>query len=225
MTVDGGMTIEKIMTVAEIYKKYNIPPNLIEHQLTVAKVICVLQKHWLGVEINWQEMILIGLMHDIGNIVKFDFDKYPEFLGQEKKNLVFWKEEQKRIIKKYGKDDHLAVKKILKELNLNLHIDEVIQKKSFKNSVLIAQSDDWYTKILAYADLRVLPGGIGTLDERIEDVRKRIPKYSTRKDFPELINAARKLESQIQIVVGLPISKILEEVKTISSIELLKLDY
>ncbi len=117
-------------------------------------------------------------------------DKYPEFLGNEQKNIDYWKRIQRKIIEKYGTDDHDATKLILEELNLDNKLIDIILRKSFGNSVEIAKSENWPLKLLYYADLRTLPNGIGTLEERIGDVGARMPKYTSRPDFDDLCEAS-----------------------------------
>ena len=71
------------MKVVEVYKKFGIPPNLQEHMLRVFEVTSYIEKHWKGETVDWDLAKKIALLHDLGNVVKFDFDKHPEFLGSE----------------------------------------------------------------------------------------------------------------------------------------------
>lgn len=124
------------MKIAEIYKKFNIPPNLQEHMLRVGSLVEYLKNHWKGDnQIDWNLAIKVALLHDLGNIVKFDFDKHPEFLGDEQKNIKRWKALQTKIIKRYGADDDKVTKSMLSELGVNNHISEIIYSKRFGNSV------------------------------------------------------------------------------------------
>ena len=61
------------MHISAIYSKYLVTPNLAEHMLRVTKLIKVIQEHWIGEKLDWEELILTGLFHDIGNIVKLLF--------------------------------------------------------------------------------------------------------------------------------------------------------
>jgi hypothetical protein len=63
-------------------------------------------------------------------------------------------------------------------------------------------------KILYYADLRTLPFGIGTLEDRLEDVRNRMPKYTSRPDFKDLVEACRQIENQLQQNLDVPVVEI-----------------
>jgi len=80
------------MKLLEVYKKFGSPPNLQEHMLRVCGVTTYIGKHWIGKEgVDWVRVKAISLLHDIGNVVKLDFEKYPQFLGEEIKNVDHWK--------------------------------------------------------------------------------------------------------------------------------------
>lgn len=196
------------MTIKEIYEKFGIPPNLSQHMLTVTKVCLFLKGHWIGQELDWDKITKTALLHDLGNVVKFDLDKHPEFLGSEISRLDYWKQVQKQTIEKYGSNDHEATRIMLEEIGTDREIIETILNKSFGNSIKTADSDDWYAKILLYADTRVLPNGVAALEERFADVRERMPKYVERPDFEDLLNAGRDIEKQIQENMNVPVSKI-----------------
>lgn len=197
------------MKVGQIYRKFGIPPNLREHMLRVAGVVAFIENHWSGkVSVDWGLTKKAALIHDLGNIVKFDLEKFPDFLGKEKKNIEHWRKIQVKTIKKYGTDDHRATGQILKDLGVDQGLIKIIMSKSFGNSVKIKASGGWPLKILYYADLRTLPHGIGSLEERIADVRKRMPKYAARPDFEDLVGAGREIERQIQQNLRVPVSRI-----------------
>lgn len=185
------------MTIKEVYEKFEIPPNLAEHMLTVARVAHSLQEHWNGEEVDFDFVIKSALLHDIGNIVKFKLEGDLSMLGEEAKNVEHWKEVQKRVIEKYGADDHGASGNMLKEIGVTGPLWDVIQNKSFANAIDVAKGDDWYAKILLYADMRVMPHGVATLEERLADVRNRMPQYYNRPDFEELLESMRDVEKQI----------------------------
>jgi hypothetical protein len=196
------------MLITDIYLKYNIPPNLQEHMKRVFGFVCFLEKHWVGKYIDWEMVKKLALVHDLGNIVKFDFDKFPDLLGDEKVNVKHWKEIQKQTIEKYGSDDHEATIKMLHDIGFTDKECLILSAKSFGNSINVAKLNNWPLKILYYADLRVLPSGVGTLEERIKDIKTRMPKYSTRPDFDELLKSCRNVESQIQKGLSVFVNKI-----------------
>jgi len=199
------------MKISEVYKKFNIPPNLQEHMLKVFSTVSFIKEHWTGEEVNWDLIVKAALLHDLGNIVRFDFDNHPEFLREEPPRIDYWKGVQERMVEKYGKDDHVATKKILQEAGADEKLIEIIWEMRFGESVATRDSNSWPLKIILYADLRVLPLGIGTLEERLADIRHRLLKYAARADFENLVEACRDIEKQIQEKVNVPLKQISEE--------------
>lgn len=98
------------MRIKEIYEKFGIPPNLQEHMVQVAKVVDFIKVHWSGPDVNWELLTKAALLHDIGNLVKYDFGVIPIENGD------FWKQRQQEIKQKYGTDDHEATKNMLAEI-------------------------------------------------------------------------------------------------------------
>ena len=196
------------MKVSEVYKKFGIPPNLQEHMLRVYEVVCFIEKHWKGDDVDWKLVKKIALLHDMGNIIKFNLDKHPEFLGSEKSNIEHWKKVQREMIQKYGSDEEEATKMMLEEVGIDTNAMQIIQNKAFGNSVGVRNSTNWHLKILYYSDLRTLPFGVGTIEERLSDVRGRMPKYTSRPDFEDLVSACREIEDQIQKALDIQVSEI-----------------
>ncbi|HKB88362.1 MAG TPA: HD domain-containing protein [Patescibacteria group bacterium] len=196
------------MKIVEIYKNFKIPPNLQEHMLRVYGIVCFIEKHWKGEHVNWELVKKIALLHDMGNIIKFNLDKHPEFLGAQESRIDYWKKVQKEIIQKYGSDEEAATRKMLEEVQVDKKSIQIIEDKAFGNSINIKDSSDWRLKLLYYADLRTLPFGVGTLEERLSDVRARMPKYTSRLDFEDLVSACREIEQQIKKNIDLPVSEI-----------------
>jgi len=176
------------MKTQDIYKLFDIPPNLQDHLITVTKISNLIATHWQDQNINIPDLVKVSLLHDLGNIVKFNFEKFPI------DNIDYWKEKQTEIIKKYGNDDHDVTQKMLQEIKIDDKLIKIILNKSFDNSINISQSSDWVSKILLYADLRVLPHGVGTLQQRLDDVKDRMDKYKNRPDLPDLFSACFEIE-------------------------------
>ena len=193
------------MTISEIYIKLGIPPNLQQHMLRVTSVSLFIANNWKESEFNIEILKTMLLLHDIGNIVRFDFEKHPEFLGDEVKRVDFWKKCQKENIVKYGSGDHEATASMLNELGISEEIKQKIYQMGYWNVEQVKNSKDWYLKVALYSDLRVGPFGILTLQERLDDIHTRIEKYKTK---PELIGFAKELENQIQVNLDIPVSKI-----------------
>jgi len=189
------------MKINEIYQRFSIPQNLREHMFRVFGVVSVIEKNWIGEKLDWELLKKLTLLHDLGNIVKFNL----------KEEDMYLKETQQAIIDKYGPDDHIATGKMVSELGFDQEAVDIIQSKSFGNSVVIANSNNYLLKILYYADMRVLPTGVGTLEDRLFDVRNRMPKYTSRPDFEDLVNSSRQVEKQIQSFVSISLNTITNE--------------
>lgn len=155
--------------------------------------------------IKKSDVVLAALLHDVGNLVKFDFNQKVFNIGDER----YWRQQQMKLWKKYGRDDHVVTEAILKELNVKLDIIKWIKEKTFGNIIkLVKNKNKWETKILLYADLRVLPDGIGTIEDRIRDIQTRMPHYYTRPDFELMKRSIFKLQDQIQQQIRIPVTKI-----------------
>lgn len=197
------------MKVSEIYNKFGVSPNLQEHMFRVCGIVSVIQKHWNGEEnMDWDLTKKMALIHDLGNIVKFDFDKYPEFLGDERINIDSWKKVQSEMVQKYGSDDNEATKKMLIEIGVEPEMVNIIFNKRFLNSIETEKSDNLSLKVLYYADLRALPLNIGSLEERLNDIRKRYdPIYTSRPDFEDLVNACHEIEKEVQKNINIDVNE------------------
>jgi hypothetical protein len=209
------------MTIIEVYQKFKNPPNLQEHMLRVTKVGLFIYNHWTGSSIDKDLLLKVLLLHDIGNIVKFDMVKYPHFLGKEEQRIAYWIGVQKEIIDKYGSDDNEVTGKMLNELGVDQIILKTVLDMSYLNALNIAKSDNWILKILLYSDLRVSPSGVIPLRNRLDDVFSRLEKYKNRKD---LYDAALMIENQIQDNIDISVSKITDESITADDNQLLEIE-
>lgn len=196
------------MKIKEIYKKFKISPNLQDHMLTVASTVIFLKDNWQGEKIDWNKIVKAALLHDLGNIVKFDMDKFPDLMREEVKRIDYWKKVQRETIAKYGSEDHKVTEKMLRELNVKEDVIKTILEKSFGNSEMTVFRKDWNTKILLYCDVKTSPTGLVTLDERIVDIKRRMPKYTNKPNFSKIVKAIKELEKQIQTNLKIPISRI-----------------
>lgn len=198
------------MKIIDVYTKYNAPPVLRNHMINVAKVAMYILDHWKGPKIDRKMMILLCLVHDLGNIVRIDFNKQ---FGPKKEwlDIKFWNERKEDIINKYGNDDDSVTAKILNEIGVDDEISNIIFEKRFKNSIKIYTSKNWLLKLLLYSDLRVLPTGIGTLQERLDEVVSRRSDLSNRPDIENLIEANFLIEKDLQKYVSVPLDTINDE--------------
>lgn len=189
-----------MQNILKIYEHYKIMPNLALHQLRVASVIYLICKN-LTLEVDENIAIQSGLLHDMGNIIKFNLNYFPEFLEPE--GLEYWQNIQKEFKEKYGNDEHEATQKILEELGIDKRVIAIDSKMIFGNLCIDKDSNDWELKLLHYADMRVGPFGILSYEDRMEDARKRYvnvldDEMTREKDRREILLACGKdIERQI----------------------------
>ena len=182
------------MNIQQIYDNYHIMNNLQEHQYRVAavgKYICDRYKQ----KINAKLVITTCLLHDMGNILKFDFTRFPEFLEPE--GLEYWQNVKDEFRKKFGEHEHVATKIIATELGMS---DEVI---AILDNMGSSKSEDTYNngsierKICAYADMRVAPFGVDSFQNRMEDLRVRYANKNPTPPYEERYIFLSKIEELI----------------------------
>lgn len=199
------------MLVQQLYKKHLIPVNLQQHMLTVAAVGKFIVDHWRGPEIDKQAVISALLLHDLGNLVKFDLTENAKVVDLEL-HTQHWREIQQEMKNKYGygSDAHEATMMMLEELNLSEKIIELVENMGADNLTSIADSNSLELKICQYADLRVVPYGIVPMMERLTDLRHR---YSERSHWDEelfeiVVEEAQQIENTIRQHVSVDITAI-----------------
>ncbi len=199
------------MKVREIYKKYPITPNLQEHLLRVAKVALSICDHWRGRKVDKELIKKSALLHDLGNIVKFDLKRYPEYLGKELRRRDFWAKKQKEVIKKYGSNDHEVCLQLLREIGVDAKVIKTISDKGFKDSLKTEESNNWELKILLYSDLRVGPLGVISAKERFDEAIPRLKMHKECNNLDELVKACFRIEKQIQENLDVDVSEITDK--------------
>ena len=185
-------------SIEDIYKKYKIPPSLQRHMLWVAAVASMICDNFEESLLK-EDIVTACLLHDMGNIVKYDMDVFPDLLEPE--GAEYWKKVQEEFMQKYGKDDHQANLKIVKELGLSINIIQFVDRVDFPLWCANSRDNNMGNKIMIYSDSRVCPHGIVSYEERMEEGRKR---YQDRKDNnlkeeerKKLVACGKDIEKQI----------------------------
>lgn len=189
-------------TPREIYAEYRIMPNLQLHQLRVAAVAQTICENFQG-EIDTQRVVTACLFHDMGNIIKFKLDYFPGAVEPE--GLLYWEGIKKEFIEKYGMDHHAANILIARELGLSESVVECIDGIGFSKVPAALEGSSFEKKICEYSDGRVAPYGVTSLQERLEDGRKRYLNREGVKadvagsldDFAQILKLEHELEAQI----------------------------
>lgn len=191
---------EIIQNIREIYTRFTIPPNLQNHLFHVAAVGEIIAENWKGPHLNKEDLQAYMLLHDLGNIVKYDF-AHKELLSQDiLKNIDYWKSVQQEAIQKYGNQDHEVTLAIACKLGVPQRVAILLEQDDFRNLEIVAANSDWEQKIGKYADYRVGPFGILLLSDRIADLRKRYAGKIIIANDPNLEhfeNASTLLEKQV----------------------------
>ena len=184
------------MKIQEIYQKYQIMPQLQEHQFRVAGVAGLICDNFVG-EIDKGEIVTACLLHDMGNIIKFDLTKTSALLNRPIDH-GHWQKVKAEFIAKYGANEHHATTLIARELKLDQRLIDLIDCIGFYEAPLNAQSQDFGKKIVQYSDDRVTPHGVVSLEHRLQDLRNRYDNHqqdtAVRDNFE---NALREMEKQI----------------------------
>lgn len=167
--------------ILEIYKEYKMMPNLAEHQLRVAGVamqICDALDE--DMEIDRDAILKACLLHDMGNIIKFKLDYFPEFLLPE--GLEYWQEVKNEYIEKYGNDEHKAAIDIARNLGMSKEVISYIDAIDFQNWCNVYHKGIFSEEICVYADTRVSPHCVVSQKERLEEGEKRYKGMYTELD-------------------------------------------
>lgn len=183
--------------IEDIYKEYNVMHFLTLHQLRVAAVASIICDS-LSINIDKDSIIKACLLHDIANIIKFNLNYFPE--ENEPEGLEYWEDVKYNLILKYGNDEHEASVKITKELGMNDYIIQMVNCIDAASIETIKMDNDFGQKICMYADNRVTPHKIVSIEERNEEARKRYknhPHSFTKEERDFFMENLREIENQI----------------------------
>jgi hypothetical protein len=183
------------MLIFEAYEKYKIMPGLQEHQLRVAAVAETILENFTQPLSGRDKIVKACLLHDIGNIIKFNLGKLPEFL--EPLGLKYWQGVQAEFVLRYGKDEHAASIQIAREMKMPERVLELIESIGFSQGLSNAKTNDWAKKICAYSDMRVAPKGLVSLEARLDDLRVRYNQGQSNFQVRQFEDALREIEKQI----------------------------
>lgn len=154
-------------------------PNLQLHQLRVAAVAMQIADAF-DMPLNKKDLAIGCLLHDIGNIVKFRLREFPEMLKGE--DVEYWENIQKEYIEKYGPEEHDANLGLAKDIGVSKEILDIVDAVGFHNWCVVKDGKSWEHKIASYADSRVAPFGVMSLNDRLMDANRRYKDVSHTPD-------------------------------------------
>ena len=188
-------------TVAQVYEQYEVMPQLATHMLRVAGVGKLVTDDWGDRELA-DKCVKACLLHDLGNLAKF---KLASEYQRE------WGPRQKRLWVKWGRDAHEATYGMLKELGLPEYVEYLLaearlyESEPTENDFMIVPKP---ALIVLYADLRVVPTGVVTLQERVEDLTKRYSGFRAESRW------GQSLEDYVQTLTTVNVQAITESAVT-----------
>jgi hypothetical protein len=207
-----GVKLYHCMTIQAIYNTYQIMPNLQTHMLRVAGVAQKICEEF-SQPIDTKNIVAACLLHDMGNIIKFQLGRFPTFLDPE--GLDFWENVKLGFIQKYGENEYEAAQKIAEELGVSERVRELIHAVGFHQIHEVVEENDFGKKICEYSDGRVTPFGVVSLHERLKDLENRYSqKYPSLEDQQrrkKYAVSAEQLEQQIFALCHIPPTDITDD--------------
>ncbi|MBN1168759.1 HD domain-containing protein [Candidatus Woesebacteria bacterium] len=164
-------------------------PQLQLHMLRVAGVALIICDNFKK-EINKDPVITASLVHDMGNIIKFNLRLFPENLKPQ--GLKYWEKVKKEFTKKFGDDEHFATEEICREIGIEETTFKIIKGYGFSKGENTFHSNDFSLKIATYSDHRISPFGVTKLIEKINGSLER--KYLNKTSSPQIMERVAKIK-------------------------------
>lgn len=184
------------MNIHQIYKQYAIPINLREHMYRTAAVGSVIADSLTAKPVSADNIIQTLLLHDMGNILKFDLSNASLLSDQDKARVNELERIQQDFTNKYGKTPDEATIAILEELFVTQEIVSLVKQAHWSKSPKLLNTYHWNAKIAIYADMRVGPFGVMSLSDRFDNLINRRPE--SKQEIANLKIYGKKLEQDIQ---------------------------
>lgn len=133
----------------------------------VAKVIC---DNWIWEDFDKEATMTSCFLHDMGNILKFNLDLYPDFFQPEWVDYWKWIKEQ---YKQYWSNDWEATLSLAYSLGISKTAMKVLYAQVMLPFQSNVEGNNIAIKICEFADMSVSPHWIISWRERILDLEKR----------------------------------------------------
>ena len=186
------------MHVIQIYQQYQIPQNLQLHMLRVAAVGKIVCDHITSQAIDPDLIIKTLLLHDMGNIIKFNFNNTSMFSPEDREKIEVYRATQTEFMRKYGSDADKVTLQIIKEISADDRVARLCEASHGERAHMFVDGEFWQEKICYYADMRIGLHGILSVDERFEDLKRRYPHE--RKELEQYHKACKIIETRIQAI-------------------------
>lgn len=200
-------------TIQEIYDQHQIPRNLQRHMYRVASVGQYLADQW-SEALAERDIVSVLLLHDLGNILKFDFSRGAGLFDEDQRDMDHWKQVQSKYREAYGDNVHSATLAIAEQEGASSRVLELLTKMGSSNLKDAVESNDWELKICVYSDFRVSPHGFVTVIDRFDDILKRYAGRShplaNQERTLQNRDACLELEAQLSAKIDVDIAKLPE---------------
>jgi hypothetical protein len=165
-----------MIRAVDVYDVLGLPAGLRTHMtMTMAVVRLIGAQAAEDMRSVVRDVELTMALHDVGNPVKFDFDAATAvaMLGEPSETLPRWRLYSEYMQARYGEDDHVATGAILNELKVRPDLIELVSKKSSHHFAAILTREVPAEMLALYADMRVAPTGIVSIEERYREASER----------------------------------------------------
>lgn len=203
------------MTIQQFYTDHHIPTHLQRHMLRVTALGQFIARNWRD-PVNEHDVVKTLLLHDTGNLLKFELEKGVEVFDEGERELEHWLAVKAEMQRRYdpptveGAIIGMAKEAGATERQLFLLTHMTITKLEQAGVVT-----DPEQAICTYCDYRVAPWGYVTLQERIDDLRARYQhreeKWADAARIAEKTQLSQELEAAIQREVGVNLQQLPEE--------------
>ena len=208
------MTATAFITAEAIFKHYQLPNLLQNHLWRTASLMELMLNHWHGPKLDKQLLIETMLLHDLGNLVKFNLSDTTPLMLLTDAELPLYRTLQAEWHQKYGTVVDEVTVQFVKELRL-IHaqaISQIILTHTEGTQPSTVNHDDWTQKLCDYTDFRVAPQGLVSLKERFDDLGKRYAERESGWENPEKVaqklNLFSTIETQLQTHIDLNLQQI-----------------
>lgn len=197
------------MLITKVYNDLQIPKHLQKHMLRVAAVGQFLAQNWNDQSIMLDDKSIIKtlLLHDLGNLLKFDLNRGIELFHHSERDVGYWKKVQHELSIKYDPDEHKATYSMAKNVGVSDRVLHLLSNMGSSNLQQTLESSDWELKVCSYSDFRVGPHGYLTVRERFDDILDRYKgrehaladEQKTRQKMERCLLLEQQLKPNLQI--------------------------
>jgi hypothetical protein len=201
---------EIISNIHSVYSKFDLPSNLRMHCFRTASISELVCENWSGPEIDKEDVVATLLLHDLGNLIKYDFSSTSLLAREDAMNLDYWKQKQKETVAKYGSSETEATLRMAEEIGISERMMFLLKgHEGIADWVCaVLGSSDWEMKIIAYSDCRVSPSEVVGIKERFDDLIKRRKGKPIEETYKKLYPSVVELEKQLSEKMSIAPSQI-----------------